>query len=42
MTNSDENEQIVRAALAEVEGPVVLLGHSFGGVAITTAPLGNK
>ena len=42
VTNSDENEQIVRAALAEVEGPVVLLGHSFGGVAITTAPLGNK
>ena len=42
VTNSDENEQIVRAALAEVAGPVVLLGHSFGGVAITTAPLGNK
>ena len=42
VTNSDENEQIVRAALAEVEGPVVLLGHSFGGVAITTAPLGNR
>ena len=42
VTNSDDNEQIVRAALAEVEGPVVLLGHSFGGVAITTAPLGNS
>lgn len=41
VTNSAENEQIVRAALAEIDGPVVLLGHSFGGVAITTAPLGN-
>ncbi len=41
VTDSAENEAIVRAALDEVEGPAVLLGHSFGGVPITTAPLGN-
>ncbi len=41
VTNSDDNEAIVRAALDTVDGPVVLVGHSFGGVAITTAPLGN-
>ena len=41
VTDSAENEEIVRAALNEVEGPAVLLGHSFGGVPITTAPLGN-
>lgn len=41
VTDSAENEAIVRAALDGVEGPVVLLGHSFGGVPITTAPLGN-
>ncbi|MCY4617191.1 MAG: alpha/beta hydrolase [Chloroflexi bacterium] len=41
VTDSAENEAIVRAALDEVEGPAILLGHSFGGVPITTAPLGN-
>ncbi len=41
VTNSADNEAIVRAALDGIEGPVVLVGHSFGGVAITTAPLGN-
>lgn len=41
VTDSAENEAIVRAALDDVDGPVVLLGHSFGGVPITTAPLGN-
>ena len=41
VTDSAENEAIVRAALEQIEGPVVLLGHSFGGVPITTAPLGN-
>ncbi|MCY3557327.1 MAG: alpha/beta hydrolase [Chloroflexi bacterium] len=41
VTNSAENEAIVRTALDEIDGPVVLLGHSFGGVPITTAPLGN-
>ncbi len=41
-TDSAENEAIVRAALDAVDGPVVLLGHSFGGVPITTAPLGNE
>ena len=41
VTDSAENERIVRAALDQIDGPVVLLGHSFGGVAITTAPLGN-
>ena len=41
VTDSDENEAIVRAALEEIEGPVVALGHSFGGVSLTTAPLGN-
>ena len=41
VTDSAENEAIVRAALDEIERPAVLLGHSFGGVPITTAPLGN-
>ena len=41
VTDSAENEKIVREALDGVDGPVVLLGHSFGGVPITTAPLGN-
>ena len=41
VTDSDENEAIVRAALGQVEGPIVALGHSFGGVSLTTAPLGN-
>ena len=41
VTDSSENEAIVRASLEEIDGPVVLLGHSFGGVPITTAPLGN-
>ncbi len=42
VTDSAENERIVRAALDQIDGPVVLLGHSFGGVAITTAALDNK
>ena len=42
VTDAEENEAIVRAALDEVSGPVVLLGHSFGGEPITTAPLGNE
>ena len=41
VTDSTENERIVREALDAVEGPVVLLGHSFGGVPITTVPLGG-
>ena len=41
VTDSAQNEAIVRTALDEVDGPVILLGHSFGGVPITTAPLGN-
>ena len=41
VTDSAENEAIVRAALDQVEGPIVALGHSFGGVSLTTAPLGN-
>ena len=41
VTDSAENEAIVRAALEEIDGPVVALGHSFGGVSLTTAPLGN-
>ena len=41
VVDSAENERIVRAALDEIEGPIVLLGHSFGGTVITTAPLGN-
>lgn len=41
VTDSAENEAIVRSALDQIDGPVVLLGHSFGGVPITTAPLGN-
>ena len=41
VTDSDENEAIVRAAFDDVDGPIVALGHSFGGVSLTTAPLGN-
>ncbi len=41
VTDAAENEAIVRSALDNVEGPMVLLGHSFGGEPITTAPLGN-
>lgn len=41
VVDSAENERIVRAALDEIAGPIVLLGHSFGGTVITTAPLGN-
>ncbi len=41
VTDSAENEAIVRAALDAIDGPVVALGHSFGGVSLTTAPLGN-
>ena len=41
VTDSGENEAIVRAALEQIEGPIVALGHSFGGVSLTTAPLGN-
>ena len=41
VTDSDTNEAIVRAAFDEVDGPIVALGHSFGGVSLTTAPLGN-
>ncbi len=41
VTDSDENEAIVRAAFDQVDGPIVALGHSFGGVSLTTAPLGN-
>jgi pimeloyl-ACP methyl ester carboxylesterase len=31
----------VRAALDQIEGPVVLVGHSYGGIAITNAATGN-
>ncbi len=41
VTNSADNEATVRSALDAIDGSVVLLGHSFGGVSITTAPLGN-
>ena len=41
VTDSDENEAIVRRALEQIDGPIVALGHSFGGVSLTTAPLGN-
>ena len=41
VTDSDENEAILRAAFDDVDGPIVALGHSFGGVSLTTAPLGN-
>lgn len=40
--DSDENERMVREQMAGVEGPIVLLGHSFGGVAITTAALDDE
>ncbi len=41
VTDSGENEAIVRDAFDQIEGPIVALGHSFGGVPLTTAPLGN-
>jgi pimeloyl-ACP methyl ester carboxylesterase len=31
----------VRAVLAEIKGPIVLVGHSYGGVVITNAATGN-
>jgi pimeloyl-ACP methyl ester carboxylesterase len=31
----------MRAVLAEIEGPIVLVGHSYGGVVITNAATGN-
>lgn len=40
--DSDENERMVREQMAGVEGPIVLLGHSFGGIAITTAALDDE
>lgn len=40
--DSDENERMVREQMAGIEGPIVLLGHSFGGVAITTAALDDE
>jgi pimeloyl-ACP methyl ester carboxylesterase len=37
MTSLAEDVRITRAALAEQTGPVVLVGHSYGGVVITEA-----
>src|SRR4051794_4644460 len=31
----------MRAVLAEIKGPIVLVGHSYGGVVITNAATGN-
>jgi pimeloyl-ACP methyl ester carboxylesterase len=31
----------IRAVLAEIQGPIVLVGHSYGGVVITNAATGN-
>ncbi|SFK31050.1 alpha/beta fold hydrolase [Geodermatophilus ruber] len=33
----DDDAQTVRGALADIEGPVVVLGHSYGGIPITEA-----
>jgi pimeloyl-ACP methyl ester carboxylesterase len=33
--------QYLRGVLSHVEGPIVLVGHSYGGVAITNAATGN-
>ncbi|MGY1641638.1 alpha/beta hydrolase [Geodermatophilus sp. SYSU D00703] len=33
----DDDAQAVRAALADIEGPVVVLGHSYGGIPVTEA-----
>jgi len=34
--------QYVRDVIASIEGPVVLVGHSYGGVVITEAAAGNE
>lgn len=39
--DADENERMTREQIADVEGPIVMLGHSFGGQALTVAPLGD-
>jgi pimeloyl-ACP methyl ester carboxylesterase len=35
--NLDDDAEAVRTALAGIEGPVVVLGHSYGGIPITEA-----
>ncbi len=37
----DENEQLVRDQIAEIDGPIVMMGHSFAGNVMTVAPLGD-
>ena len=39
--DADENEQMTREQMAAIEGPIVMIGHSFGGNALTVAPLGD-
>ena len=40
--DADENERMTRAQMAAIEGPIVMIGHSFGGNALTVAPLGDE
>jgi pimeloyl-ACP methyl ester carboxylesterase len=37
----DYDAQTLKAYLATIEGPIVLVGHSYGGVVITNAAAGN-
>ena len=41
LSTLEENEHLVRAALDEIEGPIVLVGHSAGGRIITVAAMGQ-
>ncbi|MEU8424324.1 alpha/beta hydrolase [Micromonospora sp. NPDC048835] len=42
LTGVDSDAASLRAYLDTVTGPVVLVGHSYGGMVITNAALGNK
>ncbi|HSC46703.1 MAG TPA: alpha/beta hydrolase [Gammaproteobacteria bacterium] len=42
LTSLSEDVAAVRRALARVDGPVVLAGHSYGGAVITAAGAGDK
>ncbi|GIF77927.1 alpha/beta fold hydrolase [Asanoa siamensis] len=42
LTGVDKDAKNLRAYLSTITGPIVLVGHSYGGMVITNAALGNK
>ncbi|GIF67346.1 alpha/beta hydrolase [Asanoa ishikariensis] len=42
LTGVDKDAKVLRAYLSTITGPIVLVGHSYGGMVITNAALGNK